>query len=110
MRVTPREPQNIVVVGGGGGGLELATRLGDQLGRSGKALVTLVDSSRTGLWKPLLHEVAAGSLDPHRHSLDYIAQARRHHFHFRLGRMDGLDRKKKGNSNSHDGRRGWERA
>ena len=33
----------IVIVGGGAGGLELATRLGDTLGRRGRAQVTLVD-------------------------------------------------------------------
>src|SRR4029077_5070132 len=42
----------IVIVGGGAGGLELATRLGDKLGRRKRALVTLVDKSRTHLWKP----------------------------------------------------------
>ena len=82
----------IVIVGGGAGGLELATRLGDKLGRRGRARVTLVDASRTHLWKPLLHEVAAGSMDLYEHDLDYLAQARWHHFNFQLGRMDGLDR------------------
>ena len=82
----------IVVVGGGAGGLELATRLGDRLGRKGKARITLVDRSRTHLWKPLLHQVAAGSMDQNDHELDYLAQARWHHFDFQLGRMQGLDR------------------
>ncbi len=82
----------IVIVGGGAGGLELATLLGDTLGRKGRARVTLVDRARTHLWKPLLHEVAAGSMDLDHHSLDYIAQARWHHFRFQLGSMDGLDR------------------
>ena len=82
----------IVVVGGGAGGLELATQLGDRYGRGTEAHVTLVDRSRTHLWKPLLHEVAAGSMDIHHHQLDYLAQARWHHFEFQLGRMDGLDR------------------
>jgi NADH dehydrogenase len=53
----------IVIVGGGAGGLELATRLGDTLGRRRKAVITLVDKSRAHLWKPLLHEIAAGSLE-----------------------------------------------
>ena len=53
----------IVVVGGGAGGLELTTQLGDRLGKRGKAEVTLVERARTHLWKPLLHEVAAGSMD-----------------------------------------------
>ncbi len=83
---------HIVIVGGGAGGLELATRLGDTLGRRGEALVTLVDRMRTHLWKPLLHEVAAGSMDPDQHQLDFLAQARWHHFRFQLGEMDGLDR------------------
>jgi NADH dehydrogenase len=82
----------IVVVGGGAGGLELATRLGDKLGRRGEARVTLVDRSRTHLWKPLLHEVAAGSMDIHHHQLDYLAQARWHRFTFALGALAGLDR------------------
>ncbi len=86
---------NIVVVGGGAGGLELATRLGRTLGRRKQALITLVDRSRTHLWKPLLHQVAAGSMDLNDHELDYLYQARWHHFQFRLGRMDGLNRAKK---------------
>jgi NADH dehydrogenase len=83
---------HIVIVGGGAGGLELATRLGKTLGRRGKARITLVDRSRTHLWKPLLHQVAAGSMDLNDHELDYLYQARWHHFHFRLGSMNGLDR------------------
>ncbi len=83
---------HIVIVGGGAGGLELATRLGDTLGRKERALITLIDRMQTHLWKPLLHEVAAGSMDPDQHQLDYLAQARWHHFRFQLGEMDGLDR------------------
>lgn len=86
---------HIVIVGGGAGGLELATRLGDTLGKRNRAAITLVDELRTHLWKPLLHEVAAGSMDPVKHDLDYLVQARWHHFRFRLGRMDGLDRARK---------------
>ena len=88
-------PHKIVVVGGGAGGIELATRLGDKLGRRGRATVTLVDRSRTHLWKPLLHEFAAGSMDVDTHALDYLAQARWHHFRFQLGEMDGLDRRRR---------------
>ncbi|HVS26766.1 MAG TPA: NAD(P)/FAD-dependent oxidoreductase [Burkholderiales bacterium] len=82
----------IVIVGGGAGGLELATRLGDTLGKKRLAQITLIDKTRTHLWKPLLHEVAAGSMDLDTHSLEYLAQAHWHHFRFRLGSMDGLDR------------------
>jgi NADH dehydrogenase len=86
---------HIVIVGGGAGGLELATRLGDGAARRGRAAVTLVDRSATHLWKPLLHEVAAGSLDIHAHQLDYLAQARWHHFTFAQGALEGLDRWKR---------------
>jgi NADH:ubiquinone reductase (H+-translocating) len=65
----------IVIVGGGAGGLELATRLGDCLGKAGRAQVTLVDRWPTHVWKPLLHEVAAGSLDTHAHRITYAAHA-----------------------------------
>jgi NADH:ubiquinone reductase (H+-translocating) len=83
---------HIVVVGGGAGGLELATRLGDRLGRRRRAAVTLVDRHRTHVWKPLLHEVAAGSMDVNQHQLDYLAQARWHRFTFALGSFEALAR------------------
>ena len=82
----------IVIVGGGAGGLELATRLGDKLGKKKRAHITLIDASPSHLWKPLLYEVAAGSLDSYAERLEYLAQGHWHHFRFRLGRMDGLDR------------------
>ena len=83
---------HVVIVGGGAGGLELATKLGDSLGRKGRAIITLIDKSKTHVWKPLLHEIAAGSMNPEKHELDYLAQAHWHHFNFRLGSMDSLDR------------------
>jgi NADH dehydrogenase len=89
---TSSSAHHIVIVGGGAGGLELATRLGDTLGKREKAIITLVDMSPTHLWKPLLHEVAAGSMDLDEHELEYMAQARWHHFRFRLGAMEGLNR------------------
>jgi NADH dehydrogenase FAD-containing subunit len=85
----------VVVVGGGAGGLELVTRLGDRLGRHRRADISLVERARTHLWKPLLHEVAAGSMDVSRHELDYLAQAHWHGFRYRFGEMIGLDRSKR---------------
>jgi NADH dehydrogenase len=87
-----KDAHRIVVAGGGAAGLELVTRLGDTLGRRGKARITLVDASRTHLWKPLLHSVAAGSLRRSRHELDYLAQARWRHFDYAFGEVVGLDR------------------
>jgi NADH:ubiquinone reductase (H+-translocating) len=87
-----RNRPHIVIVGGGAGGVELATKLGRALGRRGRADVTLIDQTLSHVWKPLLHEVAAGTLDSHEDDIDYLAQGRSGHFRFRLGRMDGLDR------------------
>jgi NADH dehydrogenase len=85
----------IVIIGGGAGGLELATRLGNHLYKKAQAQVVLVDRAATHLWKPLLHEVAAGSMDANAHQLDYIAQARWHHFEFQQGELTDLDRARK---------------
>ena len=85
----------IVIVGGGAGGLELATRLGNNLGKRHQAEIILIDCSHSHIWKPLLHEVAAGTLDCNDDELSYLAHARRHHFRFALGRMDGLNRQDK---------------
>src|SRR5580658_306815 len=87
--------QQILIVGGGAGGLELATRLGNKCGKRGTAHIELIDKSRTHLWKPLLHEVAAGSMDLGVHELNYLAQSYWHHFRFRLGEMIGLDRQRR---------------
>jgi NADH dehydrogenase len=86
------EIPKIIVVGGGAAGLELATRLGRKLGRRGRAEVTLIDASRTHVWKPLLHQVAAGTFDPAQHALQYLGHARWNHYRFRLGAMSDIDR------------------
>ena len=85
---------HIVIVGGGAAGLELASRLGHKLGKRGLADITLIDASAVHIWKPLLHEVAAGTLDE-TEQVQYVAQAYRHHFRFRLGKMTGLNRLQK---------------
>jgi NADH dehydrogenase len=85
----------IVIVGGGAGGLELATRLGDKFGKKQRANITLVDRKRTHVWKPLLHQVAAGRMDMDDDELEYLAQSRWHHFRYFNGYMDGLDRTNK---------------
>jgi len=82
----------VVIVGGGAGGLPLASQLGEKLARRGRVEVTLVDRYTTHLWKPLLHEVAAGTMDADIHGVDYFALAYWHRFVFRLGTVAGLDR------------------
>ena len=84
----------IVVVGGGAAGLELATALGKKLGKQGLAEIILIDATTTHIWKPLLHEVAAGTLDESE-QVEYLAQAHRNHFRFRLGKMEALNRAEK---------------
>lgn len=84
--------KKIVIIGGGAGGLELATQLGQKLGRKKKAEITLVDRNTSHLWKPLLHEVATGSLDEGIDGLSYLAHARNHGFQFQLGTLTDIDR------------------
>lgn len=84
--------KKIVIVGGGAGGLELATSLGHKLGRKGKAEIVLIDRNHSHLWKPLLHEVATGSLDDGVDAISYLAHARNHHFSFQLGSLVNIDR------------------
>jgi NADH dehydrogenase len=65
--------------------------LGHALGKKGLAEVTLLDATSTHIWKPLLHEVASGTL-AEAEEIEYLSQAHRNHFRFRLGRMEGLNR------------------
>ena len=70
-------------------------RYGKNKNGAAHARVTLVDRHPTHIWKPLLHEVAAGSMDPFTQELEYAAQARWHGFEFQQGELAGLDRKAK---------------
>ncbi|QCU90082.1 NAD(P)/FAD-dependent oxidoreductase [Thiomicrorhabdus sediminis] len=83
--------QRILIVGGGAGGLELATRLGNTLGKQKLAHITLLDQNRVHVWKPLLHEVVAGSFDTGMESLSYRAHSADNHYDFRLGRLASID-------------------
>lgn len=77
-----------VIVGGGAGGLELACKLGRKLG---PGHVALVDSRLAHIWKPSLHEVAAGTLDIHQEGLSYQMLAHDNGFAFVYGALTGLD-------------------
>lgn len=79
----------VVIVGGGAGGLELAARLGR---RFGPDHVWLVDRDDSHIWKPSLHEVAAGTLDVHREGLSYHMLARDRGFRFVHGEVHAIDR------------------
>lgn len=78
----------IVIVGGGAGGLELASKLGRKFG---PGEVMLVDSRLFHIWKPSLHEVAAGTLDIHQEGLSYQMLAHDNGFTFVYGPLTALD-------------------
>ena len=81
----------IVVVGGGAGGLELVTRLGAKYGRE-RHDILLVERNLTHIWKPLLHEVAAGSLDANLDEVGYRSHCHRWGYRFFYGAMESIDR------------------
>ena len=87
--------KKIVVVGGGAGGLELVTKLGKVFGKKRQAEIVLIDRSQTHIWKPLLHEVATGSLDINNDGLNYRAHAAKHHYQFQLGTLVNVDPKER---------------
>lgn len=82
----------IVIVGGGAGGLELAAKLGRKYGPK---KVFLIDKEADHIWKPSLHEVAAGTLDIHREGLSYFMLARDCGFSFILGALESVDKTNK---------------
>lgn len=88
---TKKSKTQIVVVGGGAGGLELARRLGAKFGRRAHDIV-LVDRNRTHVWKPLLHEVASGSLDANLDEVGYGAHGARWGYRFFNGALERIDR------------------
>lgn len=81
----------IIVVGGGAGGLELVKKLGVRFSRKHFDII-LVEPHQTHVWKPLLHEVAAGSLDANLDEVGYRAHARRWGYRFFQGKLEGIDR------------------
>jgi NADH dehydrogenase len=81
----------IVVVGGGAGGLELVRKLGSRYGRKLHDII-LVERNLTHIWKPLLHEVAAGSLDANLDEVGYGGHAVRWNYRFFNGTLESIDR------------------
>ncbi|MGD1956819.1 MAG: NAD(P)/FAD-dependent oxidoreductase [Sphingomonadales bacterium] len=81
----------IVVVGGGAGGLELVTRLGRTFGREAFDII-LLERNSTHIWKPLLHEVAAGSLDANLDEVGYRGHGHVNKYRFFLGTLKDIDR------------------
>ncbi|WP_144630750.1 NAD(P)/FAD-dependent oxidoreductase [Bordetella genomosp. 13] len=91
--ISTSEPsRRIVIVGGGAGGLELAAQLGRIHGRD---RITLVDSRPFHIWKPSLHEAAAGTLDIHQEGLSYLMLAHLCGFAFAQGELLEVDRERR---------------
>lgn len=84
----------ITIVGGGAGGLELATKLGNSLGKNNNAKVILIDRNLSYVWKPLWHEVASGMLESHAVKVNYITHGNQNGFEFRLGEINDINTQK----------------
>lgn len=88
-------PKEIVVVGGGAAGLELIARLINDSKSYPSINITLIDNQLKHIWKPLFHEIAAGSFEDLKSTTDYISYATKKGFCFQLGQIKKLDRKTK---------------
>ncbi|MDG2512047.1 NAD(P)/FAD-dependent oxidoreductase [Sphingobium yanoikuyae] len=91
MRLIPDKKTQIVIVGGGAAGLELARKLGARYGRKRHDII-LIDRNRTHIWKPLLHEVATGSLDASLDEVGYRSHCHRWGYRYLYGTLQGIDR------------------
>jgi NADH dehydrogenase len=89
--MTVSKKTQVVVIGGGAAGLELVTRLGAAFGRE-KFDIILVEKNRTHIWKPLLHEVAAGSLDANLDEVGYRSHGHAWGYRFFYGAMESVER------------------
>lgn len=91
MDTSGQRKTQIVVIGGGAGGLELVRWLGAHYGRE-KHDIILVERNRTHVWKPLLHEVATGSLDANLDEVGYRSHCHRWGYRYFSGTFEGIDR------------------
>lgn len=86
------EPKTqIVVVGGGAAGLRLVRKLASTYGRDTHDII-LIEKNRTHVWKPLLHEVAAGSMDANADEVGYGGHAARWGYRFFNAALERVDR------------------
>lgn len=85
------DADRIVIVGGGAGGLELVVKLGRRFRRNKNVEVLLIDKNPTHIWKPLLHEVATGSMNSYLDEASYRMLAKKHGFRFILGEVIDID-------------------
>ncbi|KQT83092.1 FAD-dependent oxidoreductase [Aurantimonas sp. Leaf443] len=84
----PNTRTRVLVLGGGAGGLELAVALA----RRDDLAVTLVDRVGSHLWKPRLHEFAAGTVDSSLAEMSFYMLAKMRSFRFEEGTVERIDR------------------
>lgn len=87
--------KNIIIIGGGAGGLELVAKLCNKFKRTAAIDITLVDNQLKHVWKPLYHEVAAGTFTHSQEEIDYISYAYQKGFKFMLGNIKQINRVEK---------------
>ncbi|WAJ29582.1 NAD(P)/FAD-dependent oxidoreductase [Antarcticirhabdus aurantiaca] len=80
--------KRILVLGGGSGGLELVSALAP----GGRFDVTLVDQVSSHLWKPRLHEFAAGTVNSSLAEISFYVLGDFRGFRFEQGRVESIDR------------------
>jgi len=105
----PNEAHHIVVIGDRADSFVLAARLGHELGRDGQALVTFVDQSMSTRWTPFLHEVEGAVFNEAAGYASPAMPKKVHPFQLRLGRIDAIDRVKKGITRRGSGQEAWGR-
>ena len=89
------EAHHIVVIGDGADSFVLAARLGHELGRNGKALVTFVDQSMSTKWTPFLYEVEGSVSKKSAGNAAHAMPKMAYPFQLRLGRIEAIDRVKR---------------
>ena len=85
---------DIVIVGGGVAGIHLATKLGRAFRSRPAVSVKLVDATLTHVWKPSLHEFAAGSRGMGDDEVSFLSHSMKNNYQFRLGYFSGVDTEK----------------
>ena len=86
-----RITHEVVIVGGGVAGIHLATKLGRETRSMPEISIKLVDAALTHVWKPSLHEFAAGSRGIGDDEVGFLSHSVRNNYQFRLGRLAGVD-------------------
>lgn len=95
IKPSAKDKKQIVIVGGGIAGLLLAVKLGRLAKKKRLFDVTLVDRSFSYVWKPMLHNIAAGTTKDSNLTIAFIPFAKKHGFRFVHGAINAIDTHKK---------------